>query len=196
MSGNPVPKYIRATTRVKAYRIQDYKNQSAKVQDPAIRKLRRQQIVMSKVMGLTNKHIGKVFGLAAGTIAHEINMAKKDGTLDDLNQRILDELVPDAIAVYKKKLLEEDDAFVAKDVLKHLERLTTRKDDKESRQEAQYSMQAYIEQKRQLPDGSMVSIEQTVKGEVAKAYLEQGKLEAAPPESMQFLKDIVVENEE
>lgn len=175
------------------YRIQDAKNQSSKLIDPSMRKLRRQQIVMSRIMGLDNIKIGKVFGLSRNTIAYEINMAKKDGTLDDLNQRILDDLVPDAIAVYKKKLTQEDDAFVAKDVLKHLERLTARKDEQINQERGQYSMQAYLEAKRTLPSGETVTIEQTVRGEAAKAYLEEGRLEAAVPENMKFLQDIVVE---
>lgn len=170
-------------------------NQAAKtaLHDPKLRKLRRQQIVMSKVMGLSSKRIGKVFNLSTYTVNHEINMAKKDGTLEQLNERILEELVPDAIALYKKKMLEEDDAFVAKDVLKHLDRLTARKDEKEKQTQVQYSMEAYIKSKQQLPSGEFVTIEQKVQGEAARQLLEQGNLEPAPPENMKFLQDIVIE---
>jgi len=192
-NANPIPITLRPTYSGLGKLNEYSRTESNRLKDPQLRKLRRQQIVMSRVLGLKNEAIGKVFGLAPNTIAQEIRLAKKDGTLDDLNQRILDDLVPDAIAVYKKKLLDEDDAFVAKDVLKHLDRLTARKDTKEQQEHVQYSMQAYIESKRQLPNGQVVNIEQTLRGEAARAYLEEGRLEEAQSESMAFLSDIVVE---
>ena len=173
-----------------------YRNNVAKktaLYDPKIRKLRRQQLVMAKVMGLPTDKISEMFNISRHTVNHEINMARKDGTLEALNERIINELVPDAIELYLKKMREEDDAFVAKDVLKHLERLTNRKDEKEKQQQVQYSMEAYIKSKQQLPSGETVTIEQRVQGEAAKHLLEQGNLEPAPPENMKFLEDIVVE---
>jgi transposase len=190
---NPVPMNLRPTTLTMNERFNKAKNQSAKVYDPAIRKLRRQQIVMSKVLGLTNTHIGEIFGLSKATVSHEITMAKKDGTLEALNARVLDELVPDAIAVYKRKLTQEDDAFVAKDVLKHLERLTNRKDEQQKQQNMQYSMDAYIKAKRELPNGDVLHLEQRIQGEAAKVMLETGSLEPAPASNMDFLEGIVVE---
>jgi DNA-binding transcriptional regulator LsrR (DeoR family) len=195
-NGNPIPMHLREKTKTKNERINLAERQASKLNDPEMRKFRRQQMVMSRVMGMNNKQIGKIFNLTGATVAQEINKAKKEGVLDSLNERILDELVPDAIAVYKKKLLEEDDAFVAKDVLKHLERLTNRKDEKEKSESVQYSMQAYIQSKQQLPNGQIVNIQQTLKGEATKALLEQGNMEPVPSEGMQFLEGVVVEEED
>jgi transposase len=195
---SPLPRNLNPTVVTKPDFIR-YRENSAKkssLNDPKLRKLRRQQMVMAKVMGLPTKKISEMFNLSTHTVNHEINMAKKDGTLEALNERIINELVPDAIDLYLKKMREEDDAFVAKDVLKHLERLTNRKDEKEKAQQVQYSMEAYIKSKQQLPSGETVTIEQRVQGEAAKHLLEQGNLEPAPPESMKFLNDIVVEKVE
>lgn len=194
-NNSPVPRHLNPTVIPKPIRTKVLDNQAkrAAVHDPKIRKLRRQQMVMAKVMGLPTQKISEMFNLSRHTVNYEINMAKKDGTLEALNERIITELVPDAIDLYLRKMREEDDAFVAKDVLKHLERLTNRKDEKEKSQQMQYSMEAYIKSKQQLPSGETVTIEQRVQGEAAKHLLEQGNLEPAPPENMKFLEDIVVE---
>jgi transposase len=192
-TNNPIPLHLRPTTLTKKQRTSMDKAQSARLMDPKLRKLRRQQIVMSKVLGMTNEHIGRVFNLRRSTVAREVNEAKKEGMLESLNERIIEELVPDAIELYKRKMKDEDDAFVAKDVLKHLERLTARKDEKARQEGIQYSMDTYIRSKRELPNGQVVSIEQHVKGEAAKALLEQGNLEAAPASGMSFLEGVVVE---
>jgi len=195
-NGNPIPKHLRPSTLTKNELHEAREKVANKLVDPKLRKLRRQQIVMSKVMGVKTAQIGELFNITPATVQHELRIASKGGELDDLNQRILDELVPDALSVYTKKMREENDAFVAKDVLKHLDRLTARKDEKAKQQEVQYSMEAYIKSKKQLPNGEFVDVEERIKGEAARQYLEQGNLEPASARDMGFMKDIVVEKKD
>lgn len=107
----------------------------------------------------------------------EIKMAEKTGILDELNSRILSELVPEAIRVYKDKMTKEDDAFVAKDVLKHLDRLTQIQIDKQSGDQPKYSIDAYIKAKapKELGDGE-INIKQVIEGERARQILEASQL--------------------
>lgn len=191
---NPLPKGIRGgRTKVQTKQMLE-RAARIKAGNAKVHKLRRQYIMVCRLFGMNRKQIAEKLNLGINTVAHEIRMAKKDGTLESLNERILAELAPLAIDVYKKKMLQEDDAFVAKDVLKHLDRLTARQDEKESVQEGHMSISAYIQAKKQLPTGDVVSVEQVLKGDAAKQYLETGTLEPADPKDMGFLEGIVVED--
>lgn len=190
---NPVPKSIRGgPTRVQT-KLMMQRSVARSAGTQKILKLRRQYILVCRLFGMNTRQIAEKVNLGIRTVSHELRMAKKDGTLESLNERIMAELAPIAIDLYKKKMLTEDDAFVAKDVLKHLDRLTARQDAKEDQREGHMSISAYIQAKKQLPEGE-VTIQQMLKGDAAKAYLEQGTLEPASPKDMEFLDDIVIED--
>jgi len=193
VNNNPIPRHLRPTTLTKREEQSMVKRQTTVLQSPKLRQLRRQHIVAAKVMGVTTETIGETFNLSNKAVRHELRQADKDGTIETLNERILSELVDPALEVYLHKMKTEKDAFVAKDVLKHLERLTNRKDEKAKSQEVQYSMEAYIKSKKQLPNGEFVDVEERIRGEAARQYLENGNLEPASPKGMSFMNDIVVE---
>lgn len=194
MRNNPVPRdlFIKRSNKTRM----EYDRATSMRSALGNRKLqivRRKNIAMCKVLGMSNKHIGEIFNIGRDRVSRELKFADQEGLLDRLNAQILDELVPEAIRVYKDKMTKENDAFVAKDVLKHLDRLTARIDAKEAASNPTYSVQAYIQAKNpeQLGPNSEINLKQIIKGEQAKQLLEQTTME--PAEQDDILSGVVVE---
>lgn len=97
-----------------------------RVLDPHIKRIRAQRIVKRKLDGYSTQQLADEFGVQPITIQREFKYAKEIGLLDTVERQVLQDLAPLAINVYRKKLLEDEDAFVAKDVLAIMTKLGDR----------------------------------------------------------------------
>lgn len=95
--------------------------------NPALRRIRVEQVLKRKLSGYSHQEVADELGIAIGSVTNDMHYASKHGLLDKIEQRLLSDLVPLAINVYKKKLIEDEDAFVAKDVLSIVTKLGDRK---------------------------------------------------------------------
>lgn len=126
----------------------------------------------------------------------ELRLADQEGILDRLNTDILNTLVPEAIKVYMDKLVNEKDAFVAKDVLKHLDRLTARADEKKKGDQPRYSIEAYIQAQAGniLGTDGTIDVKQVIQGQRAKQILEEARVSPHDEQSrLDILDGVVVE---
>lgn len=87
------------------------------INDKDLRRIRVQKVLQRTTSGYTNDEVSKELGISRATVARDMTYAKEHGLLDKIENRIAADLAPLAIEVYRKKLVEDEDAFVAKDVL-------------------------------------------------------------------------------
>jgi hypothetical protein len=196
MRTSPVPRALINKNTTKE-RIEYDKNTSLRTSlgNRKLQIVRRKNIAACKILGMSNTQIGKIFNIGKDRVSRELKFADQEGLLDRLNAEILDELVPEAIKVYKKKMVEEADAFVAKDVLRHLDRLTARVDEKKKVEAPQYSIAAYMQAKAptQLGEGE-INISQIIRGEQARNILETSTVEPIKEDECEdILSNVVVE---
>lgn len=199
MRTSPLPRAL-VNKESKAKRVEYDKATSLKASlgNRKLQIIRRKNIAACKILGMSRAQIGQIFNIGKDRVSTELKFADQEGLLDRLNAQILDELVPEAIKVYKKKMTEEDDAFVAKDVLRHLDRLTARIDDKNSAETPRYSIEAYVQAKSasQIGEGE-VNITQIIQGERAKQLLEAATVAPIKQEECEDILDgVIVEPKE
>lgn len=109
----------------------------------ALRRLRATKLIEDRVMGLKMTEIAKKYRIAPETVRKELTFAHSLGLVEKLEDRILRELVPLAIETYKHKMKEDKDAFVAKDVLTNLARLSE-KSERLRESAEQDTLEAYL----------------------------------------------------
>jgi hypothetical protein len=121
-----------------------------------IRQLRATKMVEDRVFGLNHKQLAAKYKMSTQTVQKELRYAIDNNLVERLEERILNELVPLAIDTYKKKMQEDTDAFVAKDVLTNLARLSEKIERRE--ETTKYSLKAYLEMKGQTNDSAAKAI--------------------------------------
>lgn len=109
----------------------------------AIRKLRAYRLVEERVLGMKMVDIAKKYSITPHIVRKELDFAHQNGLIESLEERILTELVPLAIDTYKHKMSEDKDAFVAKDVLQNLSRLSE-KQEKRNQSSQGDTLEAYL----------------------------------------------------
>lgn len=94
------------------------------------------------------QEIATHFRVSVDTVERSLRFAKKEGMVDDLEARVVDELGELALEAYRTKLTADDpDMYVAKDVLDKIFKLGERHENRTT-QAAEMSLRAYLEQKR------------------------------------------------
>jgi DNA-binding transcriptional MocR family regulator len=103
-------------------------------------------------MGTSMRTISTNLNISHDSVVADLKYAQSHGMIESLEQRVLSELVPLAIDTFKKKMLEDNDPFVAKTVLEQLARLSTRADRQKELTAAVDSLAEYRERRnRALP---------------------------------------------
>jgi hypothetical protein len=133
----------------------------------ALRRLRAHRIVEDRIMGLNIKDLSFKYNIGCETVTKELKFAKEIGIIDSLEDRILKELVPLAIETYKIKMSEDRDAYVAKDVLTNLARLSEKQERKQKDDDTN-SLEAYIKLRSPNTPPALNSAESKVT--VAKSF--------------------------
>lgn len=109
----------------------------------AVRRLRAQKMVEDRVFGMSIAKMADKYQVHPNTVSKELRFANEEGLIANLEDRILRELVPLAIETYKAKMKEDKDAFVAKDVLTNLARLSE-KQERRQKEDTSNTLEAYI----------------------------------------------------
>lgn len=104
-------------------------------------------VVARRLLGTTVKKIGEQMGLSMSTVNRDLRRARKAGLIADYENAILDKLVPIAVEKYQKAL-QEDDLFVAKDILAQASKIADRTS-KEQSQKAGMSLQLYLQMRKE-----------------------------------------------
>lgn len=108
-----------------------------------LKRVRAIRMANERIHGVPVKVIAQRYNLDRGTVLKELKYAADNGLIDQLEERILNELVPLAIDTYKEKMREDKDAFVAKDVLTNLARLSEKMEKRKDKEEGT-SLEAYL----------------------------------------------------
>lgn len=88
------------------------------IRDPKIRRARALRMIEQRILGLSLTQVGKLFNLEGKTVMRELTWAEKQGLLEDLERKILNELVPSAITTIKHVMETNKDSAVALEVMK------------------------------------------------------------------------------
>lgn len=129
--------------------------------DPNLQRLRDMMMIQMKLMGKTNVAIAKEFNLTTMTVDRSLTRAKKAGLFVQLEQKIMDELIPAGFKALKTAM-EDGDAETAMELFKSLGIL---KDPKAPKTEAEVvednELQKAISEQRTLQettfDGEVLS---------------------------------------
>ncbi len=113
-----------------------------------------------RILGQTNKTIGKHFGIGPNTVDKALAYAVREGLTKKYEESILEELVPMAIKVYKKKL-EADNDYAAKDVLDKLFQLGDRFDKRAAKVE-EISLESELRNRREKSLGGRKVVERAL----------------------------------
>lgn len=95
-----------------------------------------------RIQGMTNVEIGKAYNASPQTVARAIEWAYRQGMVYDLENKVINDLIPKAIAIYAKQL-DEGDPHVAKDVIDKLVKLGTRFEGREQAVE-EVTLKSYL----------------------------------------------------
>lgn len=117
---------------------------------PQVKRLRAMQMLEMRVSGKKIVDIAKHFNCSDDTVARTLDWAAREGLIQDAEEKILQGLVPAAIAVYEKAL-KEGDTFVAKDILGHLAKISDRVAQRQEHVE-ELSLAAYLRTRRERLD--------------------------------------------
>lgn len=96
------------------------------IREPELRRVRALQMLQRRITGGTLEQIADEFGVTRETVSRQLKWAAREGLIEDHEERILNELVPEAIRIYSEKMKNDNDAFVARDVLTFLTKLGDR----------------------------------------------------------------------
>lgn len=125
-------------------------------QNPGKYYYRALRMLELKISGNDNKQIAKRFQVTEKTVKDSLDFAIKQGVVEDLEQKIIKELVPQAIEVYREALNSPSHKVdVAKDLLTKLVQIGTRSSKQQQHRE-QLGLKAYLDAKRthHLPPNS------------------------------------------
>lgn len=100
-----------------------------------------------RVANRSIKEIAEEFRCHVNTVYKGLNYAIREGLTREYENQLIGRLVPEALRVYEEKLKNENDVFVAKDVIDKMVKLGDRFTQKESHQE-ELSLKAYVERKK------------------------------------------------
>lgn len=129
----------------------------------ALKRLRATRIVQDRIAGMTLKDIAKKYRRNVDTVKKDLQYATENGLVDQMEDRILNELVPLAIDTYKLKMTRDEDAFVAKDVLTNLARLSD-KQERKRQNDNSHTLEAYLKiRASKSPSGQIEHLTQHLK---------------------------------
>ena len=95
-----------------------------------LHRVRRVMMLESKIKGSTNGQLMKEFNLSQKQLKNELLKAKQENLVRDIEANILERLATKALKLYDKAL-DEEDLFVAKDVLAQVHKIAERKEKKQ-----------------------------------------------------------------
>jgi len=121
----------------------------------ALKRLRATRIVQDRISGMTLKDIAKKYRRNVDTVKKDLQYATENGLVDQMEDRILNELVPLAIDTYKLKMKRDEDAFVAKDVLTNLARLSD-KQERKRQNDNTHTLEAYLKIRSTKPTSGQI----------------------------------------
>jgi hypothetical protein len=157
--------------------------------EKAIRNLRALKLVEDRVLGNTHSELAVKYKMSIPNVRKELRYAISEGLVETLEERILNELVPLAIETYKVKMSEDRDAFVAKDVLSNLARLSEKKERKDN--DTKFSLKAYLETRSNNDTTAKAVL--TATGDIARHVLtqatENSETETDPPIDADIVDD-------
>lgn len=108
---------------------------------PELYKLRAMKILDMTLTGHSMEAVAKHFNIHPDTVRRSLVYARREGLTLKYEEQILQDLVPEAMRVYRDKL-SEGDAYVAKDVLDKVQKLGERFAAKEDKAE-EMTLQAW-----------------------------------------------------
>lgn len=141
--------------------LQKSKPSGVKMNMPEVKRVRAMGMFELKVKGWTHEEIAAEYRCSTDTVARLLDWAAREGQILKHEEAILDRLMPKAIAVYEKAL-DNNDVFVAKDLMATLSRLSERIDKRQEHVE-ELSLAAYLKTRRRTenPDrGVGVAVQQ------------------------------------
>lgn len=124
---------------------------AGRIDNIGIFRLRAMEMLNLKVQGYTNAKIGERFGVGVDTVRRSLEYAGREGLVKEYENQLIAELIPEAIRVYKEKLTDENDPYVAKDIIDKLIKLGDRFQIAEAKQE-ELTLSAYLEGKQKRKD--------------------------------------------
>jgi hypothetical protein len=125
-----------------------------------------------RVANLSIPQIAKEFNVSPRTVQYSLAYAVREGLTKAFETDIVTKLVPLALQVYKEKLENDRDPYIAKDVIDKLVKLGDRFSQREGQQEEQ-DLKAYIESRREqrdkqkIVDGVVVKVEKPAVGMIS-----------------------------
>ena len=135
------------------------------IRNEGIYRLRAMEMLQMKVRGMGDVAIGKEFGVSDQTVQRSLAYAAREGLVKQYENQLISDLIPEAIRVYKAKLTEENDPYVAKDIIDNLIKLGDRFQLQEAKQE-EMTLSAYLDSKQQ---GKKSDGEKSVKAKYSSA---------------------------
>lgn len=111
------------------------------------------EMVRCRVAGMNIEAVVTQFKCSYDTVRRSLAYAAREGLMREYENQIIGDLIPAAIKVYQKKLLEEEDPYVAKHVLDIAMKLGDRFHASEMREaEAEKSLSDYLDELRENED--------------------------------------------
>lgn len=162
------------------------------------RRLAALHIYYDRMHGATLEELSRAYKLSETTISRLLKIAMADDLVKKLEDQILNDVVPLAIQVYKKKLAE-DSEFVAKDVLANFAKIADRSIKRQELEKSQEQDEDSLEFllrikgkknfKPELPeeviDGTIVKSEPGISGELTEGSGDSLWIPPAVEESIQ-----------
>lgn len=125
------------------------------IKDKDIYRLRAMEILKGRIAGMSIQQLAEKFNCHPDTIVRSTAWAKREGLVESYENKIISDLVPEAMKVYMETLAADDEGnrgadafFAAKDVMDKLFKLGDRFQVKETAQEA-HGLTQYLAEKRQ-----------------------------------------------
>lgn len=99
------------------------------------------------------EQIGNEFGCSPDSVARQLKWAAREGLIEDHEERILNDLVPEALRIYSEKMKNDNDAYLARDVLMILTKLGERVAARREHVE-EMTLSAYMRLRKEMTDES------------------------------------------
>jgi DNA-binding CsgD family transcriptional regulator len=124
---------------------------TAVVKHPQTKRLRAMGMLEMRVKSRTLQEIADEYRCSIDTVQRHLEWAAREGNILKHEETILERLIPKAIAAYEKAL-DNNDVFVAKDLLGHLMKLSERVDKRQEHVE-ELSLNAWLKTRKQTDRG-------------------------------------------
>lgn len=112
----------------------------------AVYRIRAMEMLTMSIQGFSRAEIAEKFRCSVDTVYNCLNWAVRQGLAQQYENEIIGALAPMAIEIYKEKMKNDRDGYVAKDVLDKLVKLGERFEFREAAVE-QIGLKGYIAQK-------------------------------------------------